>query len=106
MYILNTSFHVTERYADRFIDWARNTYIPSALSSGLLTEPLFTRILMQVEPGTVSFAIHFHCSSLADAEKWHDNEAGPLKESLHKELQGEMVFFSTFMEKVEILSRC
>ncbi|MDE6082012.1 MAG: DUF4286 family protein, partial [Muribaculaceae bacterium] len=52
---------------------------------------------------TVSFAIHFHCSSLADAEKWHDNEAGPLKESLHKELQGEMVFFSTFMEKVEIL---
>lgn len=103
MYLLNTSFHITERHADRFIDWARNTYIPAATKTGFLTDPLFTRILIQVEPGTVSFAIHFHCTSLSDAEKWHDAEAGSLKESLHKELNGELVFFSTFMEQVEIL---
>ncbi|MDE6266380.1 MAG: DUF4286 family protein [Muribaculaceae bacterium] len=103
MYILNTSFHVTEQHAQRFIDWARNTYIPAALASGHLTHPLFTRILMQVEPGTVSFAIHFQCNSLEDASKWHDTEAGTLKESIHKELQGEIVYFSTFMEKVEVL---
>lgn len=103
MYILNTSFHVTDSYAARFIDWARTVYIPAALASGALTDPLFTQILLQVEPGTTSFAIHFHCRSLQDAEKWHDTEAAILKDRLHKDFQGEVVFFSTFMEKVEIL---
>ncbi|MDE7153961.1 MAG: DUF4286 family protein [Muribaculaceae bacterium] len=103
MYILNTSFHITERHTDRFMSWARETYIPAALATGHLSDPLFTRLLTVVEPGTVSFAIHFHCRSLHEAEQWHDNEASLLKAAFHKELQGELVYFSTFMEKVGTL---
>lgn len=103
MYILNTSFHLTDRHADRFTDWARRVYIPAALATGHLSSPLFTRLITEVEPGTVSFAIHFRCNSLHEAEQWHDNESAILKTALYKEFQGELVYFTTYMEKVEIL---
>ena len=103
MYILNTSFHVADSCVDRFVSWARETYIPAAIASGNLVDPLFTRIMLQVEPGTTSFAIHFHCPSIERAQQWHDSVAAAMKESLHKELQGGVLYFTTFMEKVELL---
>lgn len=103
MYILNTSFHVADSYVNQFVSWARDIYIPAALASGHLVDPLFTRIMLQVEPGTTSFAIHFHCPSVDRAQEWHDTEAARMKEALHKQLQGGVLYFTTFMEKVELL---
>ncbi|MEE0979398.1 MAG: DUF4286 family protein [Muribaculaceae bacterium] len=101
MYILNTSFHVAEHRAAEFERWVRRQYIPAAEATGFLASPKFTRLLIEVEPSTVSYAVHFQCGSLDEAQRWHDNEAASLKDALHRATGGEVLFFTTFMEEMD-----
>ena len=66
-FILNTSFHINRKHVPQFIDWAKNTYIPQALNSGLFSNPLFTHLLIEVEPNTDSFAIHLKTKDIEKA---------------------------------------
>lgn len=98
MILLNTTFHVHTSVNDAFIKWVKDTYIPKALESGHFSQPIFTRIMMQVDPEAVSYAVQLQSSSHSDAESWHDTEAAQLKEELAR-LWGERVLhFSTYME--------
>ena len=52
-YILNTSFHISESVIPLFETWVKEIYIPKALNSGIFTDHTFTRLLVDVEPGTL-----------------------------------------------------
>lgn len=98
MILLNTTFHVHTSVNDAFIKWIKDTYIPNALESGHFSQPIFSRIMMQVDPEAVSYAVQLQASTHSDAETWHDTEAAQLKEQLAK-LWGERVLhFTTYME--------
>ncbi len=100
-YILNTSFHMDETIKNDFIAWIKETYIPSALQSGVFGRPLLTKIMTVVEPGTVSFALHLVCGDLDKANNWHDNEGARMREMLSRRFGQRVVFFSTYMEEIE-----
>ena len=98
MILLNTTFHVHTSVNNAFIQWVKSTYIPKALESGHFSQPIFSRIMMQVDPEAVSYAVQLQASSHCDAETWHDTIAAQLKEELAR-LWGERVLhFSTYME--------
>ncbi|MGM9844020.1 MAG: DUF4286 family protein [Muribaculaceae bacterium] len=97
-YILNTSFHITESAKFLFETWAKEIYIPKALNSGIFTDHTFTRLLVDVEPGTFSYAIHLLCDDIKKATRWHDTIAASLKNKLHYQSGKQVVFFTTYME--------
>ena len=99
-FILNTSFHIKKKYVPQFIDWARNTYIPQALNSGLFSNPLFTHLLIEVEPDTDSFAIHLNTKDIEKAVEWHDSTAAALKEKLHLDTDKSALYFTTYMQEL------
>ncbi len=98
MTILNTTFIVADDLLDQFLQWARQTYVPSLLGSGVFESPTMAKVLTQVEPGATSVAIQAMSDDPVAAARWHDGEAALLKENLTAAYRGRILFFTTYME--------
>ena len=99
MIIINTTFHVEKSIEDSFCKWVRDEYVPSALSSGILSEPSFSRIMIEVQEDCSSFAVSFKSGSIQDAVTWHDGHGAELRQSLHAKFGERALFFSTYMDE-------
>lgn len=100
MILLNTTFHVHTSVNDLFIKWAQAIYIPKAMECGQFSNPLFTRIMMQVDPEATSYAVQLQAISHAEAEAWHDSMGTQLKDALAREVGERVLHFTTYMEIV------
>lgn len=98
MTLLNTTFHVHKSVDALFIKWVKEIYLPVAMDSGLFKNPLFTRIMTQVDPEATSYAVQLQASSHRDAEAWHDSTAAQLKDALAREVGERVLHFTTYME--------
>ena len=98
MYIYNTSFHVADGVKPIFLTWLKAVFIPAALSDGLFRRPMLTRILMEVDPGSTSYALQLYATDLEQAREWESTTGVHLKLSLHKKLGEQVLSFVTFME--------
>lgn len=100
MTLLNTTFHVHKSVDALFIKWVKEIYLPIANESGL-SNPLFTRIMTQVDPEATSYAVQLQASSHNEAEKWHDTSAAKLKDALSREVGERVLHFTTYMEIID-----
>jgi len=102
MYIHNTTFIVERSIVPEFTGWARGVFIKAARESGLFGTVTMARILTQVDPDAVNFAIQMISVSLEKAAAWRDEVAVPLKNDLLAGLGAQRVMsFSTDMEVIE-----
>lgn len=102
MTILNTTFHIHVSISDEFLRWVRETYFPSALKSGLLTDPVLARLLIQVQEDAEGYAVQLKATSSEDAAKWHDGEGDRLRRELTARFGQRLVFFTTYMEELPV----
>ena len=102
MTLLNTTFHVHKSIDTLFIKWVKEIYLPVAMDSGLFKNPLFTRIMTQVDPEATSYAVQLQASSQSEAESWHDTTAAKLKEALAREVGERVLHFTTYMEIIKV----
>ncbi|MBQ8773450.1 MAG: DUF4286 family protein [Muribaculaceae bacterium] len=100
MILLNTTFHVEKSIEKDFINWVKTTYIPVALSSGIVKDALFTRILAESEGGT-AYAVQFKSIDIATAEQWHDTDAQKLKSDISQRWGQRILYFSTYMDIID-----
>lgn len=102
MYIHNTTFVVDRGVADRFEDWARRVYMPAARDSGHFHSVTMARILTEIAPDTVNYAIQMTCPSLDAAACWQRDVAALLRDDIAARLGAHRVmFFATEMEILE-----
>ena len=101
MVLLNTTFHVHKSVDALFVKWVKEIYLPVAMQSGIFSNPLFTRIMTQVDPEATSYAVQLQASSHSEAEKWHDISAAKLKDALSREVGERVLHFTTYMEIID-----
>lgn len=101
MTLLNTTFHVHKSVDALFVKWIKEIYLPLANESGLFSNPLFTRIMMQVDPEATSYAVQLQAHSLNEAEAWHDDTAAKLKDAIAREVGERVLHFTTYMEIID-----
>ena len=101
MALLNTTFHVHKSVDALFIKWVKEIYLPVAMQSGKFSNPLFTRIMMQVDPDATSYAVQLQARSQSEAEAWHDDTAAKLKDALAREVGERVLHFTTYMEIID-----
>lgn len=89
-----------EPLGEKFLAWVRKVYIPSATGTGALTDPVLTRILTEIEPGTASYSVQLRADSVSSAEIWHQQEAARLLSQLRRLMNGQLVYFTTYMEEL------
>ncbi|MDE6153823.1 MAG: DUF4286 family protein [Muribaculaceae bacterium] len=101
MYIHNTTFIVDREVVIQFVEWARSIFVKAACESGRFHSVTIARILTQVDPDTVNFAIQMTSESLESATEWHNDVATLLKDALAARLGAQRVmFFTTDMEVI------
>lgn len=100
MIILNTTFHVHLSVIDSFTQWVRETYFPNAICCEGLFNPVFARILIEVQDGYASFAVQLSASNVDVAVNWHDGQAAELRRILGEKYGEKVLFFTTYMESL------
>ena len=101
-YIHNTTFIVERRLIEAFKEWAQKVFIPAARESQLFEAITFARILTEIDPTTVNFAVQMRAHSLEKVEQWHRDTANLLKDDIAARLGAESVLcFATNMEVIE-----
>lgn len=98
MVLFNTTFHVHTNADAAFLQWIRHTYIPAALESGLLSSPLFTRIMIDSDPEAKSYALQFTAQTEHDVEMWRNGIAADHLHALSARHGESVLHFSTLME--------
>lgn len=100
MYLYNTTFVVTPAIKDKFIAWAKDQYIATALDSGIFYSPILSRVLAEHEPGTVAYALQMRAKSVNEANAWHESAGDDMRKICSMKWGDSFLHFSTFMQIV------
>lgn len=101
MLIVNTTYHVSEEIQTDWIFWVKNEYIPEVTKTNLMTHARFFRLLIEDEPGNVSYALQFEVKDLDTLENWFQKYGTEMQSTMSNRFQEKVMGFTTMMETVE-----
>ncbi len=101
MILYNTTFHVEERIETQFVAWLKSVFITSADKAGLKA-PMLARLVNSVEPGCVSYALHFDAPDMECVNLWEEGGRQKLLDDMFARWQYSALAFSTPMERVDL----
>jgi len=101
MIIYNTTFHVEDDILTESIEYLKSEYVPNAIRSGLLIQPVLQRVLQDVEAG-VSLCVQFRVKNEETLHEWIKKEGGELQHQLVKRFGNKMVGFSTLLDEIDL----
>lgn len=99
-YIGNTTFVVERRLEDVFKEWACGTLLPAARLSKHFSHVRLLRILTEVDPAAVNYALQLECDNETAIENWINDVAVLLLDDLRSRVGDNVLFFMTRMEVV------
>lgn len=99
MNLINTSFHLELSFEQEFLGHAAGLIRAISAADGF-SDPLLTRLLIEVEPGTISYSIQFRSASLPLYDQWMEHTGAELIDSMLRLACGRLVCFTTPMEIV------
>ena len=97
--IINTTFHVAYEVEPDFKKWILNTYIPYANVDCGLSDPLFMRILADMEGGT-GYAVQLKSASVEATEQWLECQQPVKLAEMSSIWADKVMYFTTLMEEV------
>jgi len=102
MLIFNTTYQVSEAQARNFLIWLTQSYIPSVLQHGALSEPHLAEVLSHKDENSRSYTLQFDVKDSATLHKWHTDQGVKMSQQLVEMFQQEVVGFATLMERMEL----
>ncbi len=100
IYIGNTTFVVERNLEDSFKEWACGTLLEAARSSQHFDRIRLLRILTEIDPSTVNYALQLECTSPQVIKSWINDVAILLLDDLRNRVGENVLFFMTEMEVV------
>lgn len=100
MILLNTTFVIRRDLEDEFLKWIRAEYIPSLQAHEALTDPSLARVLTEIDPSALSFALGITAPTLDEAMAWHDGPASALREEASRRWGENFLTFTTPLERL------
>ena len=101
MLILNTTYQVSEESQTDWLLWVKNEYIPEVTKTDMLKSPRFFRLLVENEPGNVSYALQFEVQDVDTLENWFMRYGSEMQSTMSNRFQEKVMGFTTMMEAVE-----
>lgn len=99
-FIHNTTFVAERSVAESFVDWANEVYIVAARESGIFSDIHLLKILVEVDPSAINYAVQMRSNSLNDAGRWLRDTATLLHDDLKSRFGDKILYFSTDMEVI------
>ncbi len=101
MLIVNTTYQVSEDCHKDWLFWVKNEYIPEVTKTDMLVNPRFFRLLVETEPGNVSYALQFEVTDVDTLENWFQRYGTEMQATMSNRFQEKVMGFTTMMETVE-----
>lgn len=101
MIVYNTTFHVEDEILTESIEFLKSEYIPLAIQSGLLMQPVLQRVLQDVEAGT-SLCVQFHVQDQETLHAWVRQDGIALQRKLTERFGNKMAGFSTLLDVIDL----
>lgn len=100
MLIFNTTYCVTKRKYELFVEWLRETYIPAVTKDGVMKEPVLSKVLGQTELGDSgeSVSLQLRVADPETLEAWKAEEAEKYQKEMARKFGQEVLYFNSVME--------
>ncbi|MDE6086402.1 MAG: DUF4286 family protein [Muribaculaceae bacterium] len=100
-HVVNMTFVVERALEGVFREWAASTLLPAARESKRFDEVKMLKILTEVDPEAVNYAVQVSANDRAAVTGWWNDVAMLLLDDLHARVGQRILFFMTEMEVVE-----
>jgi hypothetical protein len=101
MIVYNTTFHVEDEILAESINYLKSEYIPFAVRSGLLIQPVLLRVLQDAEAGT-GLCVQFRVQDQDTLHNWVRQDGMELQRKLAERFGNKMPGFSTLLEEINL----
>lgn len=101
MYIYNVTTNIEETAHEVWLQWMKETHIPQVLSTGKFLSAKFSKVLVEEDMGGFTYSVQYTVKDKATLEKYYEEDAPALIESIQKKFAGQLVSFKTELEVVD-----
>jgi len=101
MLIVNTTYQVSEDRQSDWVKWVKSDYIPEVTKTNMLFNPRLFHLLVENEPGNVSYALQFEVIDLDTLENWFQKYGSEMQTTMSNKFQEKVLGFTTMLETVE-----
>lgn len=102
MIIYNTTFHIAADTVVKGIEFLKNEYIPAAVSSGSLSNPRLSKVLIADTEEGESYSLQFHVKNTETLNSWIETEGRMLHHALGMRFGTKVAGFSTLLEEIDL----
>ncbi|TDT46672.1 gamma-glutamyl AIG2-like cyclotransferase [Maribacter spongiicola] len=101
MYIYNVTTNVEETAHDTWVQWMKEIHIPQVLSTGKFLSAKFSKVLVEEDMGGFTYSVQYTVQDKATLERYYEENAPALVESIQRKFAGQLVSFKTELEIVD-----
>ena len=101
MYIYNVTTNIEETSHDTWVKWMKEIHIPEVLSTGKFLSAKFTKVLIEEDMGGFTYSVQYSVKDKATLERYYEEDAPKLIESIQRNFVGKLVSFKTELEVVD-----
>ena len=101
MLIFNTTYKVSSKVNDSWINWTKENHIPFMLNTGSFTMAQISKIIGSEDEEGTSYSVQFHIADMNTLMIWHKNNASAFQNSFAAVFGNEVSFFSTVLELID-----
>lgn len=101
MYIYNITTNIEEASHHAWLQWMKEIHIPEVLSTGKFLSAKFSKVLVEEDMGGVTYSIQYSVMDKATLERYYEEDADRLLESVQKKFGGTLVSFKTELEVID-----
>lgn len=101
MYIYNITTNIEEASHLEWLQWMKEIHIPEVLSTGKFLSAKFSKVLVDEDMGGETYSIQYTVKDKATLDRYYEEDAPKLIESVQKKFAGKLVSFKTELEVVD-----
>ena len=101
MFIYNTTYLVSDKVHNTWLNWVREKHIPFMLGSTYFTQPQVARVITGDKQDGTSFSVQFHVRDMQTLKSWNKEYSALFQENCSQQFGTEVIFFTTVLELVD-----
>ncbi|PVX52524.1 uncharacterized protein DUF4286 [Balneicella halophila] len=98
MIILNTTYSVRTELQDQWIEWMRTHYFPFLEDTNMITDKVFSRVMVGEQGGSFSYSLQLHLENASAYQEFEQKYLPQCEAKLIKEFGQDVLAFSTLLK--------
>ncbi len=100
MILSNTTYNVSRRAEQDWLEWMQSVHLPAVIATGLPTDGKMLRLLTEIDSEGVTYSVQFTFPGMEEYLAYQDEHQAPIYQAHHDRYKERYVSFSSLLEEV------